>query len=221
MSIFNFPTSGGAIGDTQTADGVTYELASLSPRLWKRQILATEINNITNNYDDSITVNAPTFVPDDGGSAQTDNIDQNPTTGVLTITGTNDETLVASLFTDLKARSAVSGSTINLAAGLAANNSPVITQELVDAAVGTGDFVIVDNVLQVNNGITSPGFISFVRINGFLGARQSTSNDTRDVFIVSYRGATHTVYFFKADSTWRSSDSTTDSTNVLTPLIGG
>ena len=119
------------------------------------------------------------------------------------------------------ARSAVAGTAINLSATSTVNDSVIITQELVDTAVGTGDFVIVDNVLQVNNGITSPGFISFVRINGFLGVRQEASDTTRDIYIVSYRGANHTVYFFKADSTWRSSDSTADNTNVLTPLIGG
>ena len=181
--------------------------------------------NQTNNTFNSVTFTA-TVTDDAGTSVNLSNISYDTPTTTITVTGTTESGgggVISSLTIDIgaAARAAVAGTPINLSATSTVNDSIIITQELVDVAVDTGDFVIVDNVLQINNGITSPGFVSFVRVNGFLGVRQEASDDTRDIYIVSYRGATHTVYFFKADSTWRSSDSTTDNTNIITPLIGG
>ena len=189
------------------------------------QAIGTFTINQTNNTFNSVTFTA-TVTDDAGTSVNLSNISYDTPTTVITVEGTTESGgggVISSLTIDIgaAARAAVAGTPINLSATSTVNDSLIITQELVDAVVGTGDFVIVDNVLQINNGITSPGFASFVRINGFLGARQEASNATRDIYIVSYRGATHTVYFFKADSTWRSSDSTTDNTNIITPLIGG
>ena len=181
--------------------------------------------NQTNNTFNSVTFTA-TVTDDAGTSVNLSNISYDIPTTTITVTGTTESGgggVISSLTIDIgaAARAAVAGTPINLSATSTVNDSIIITQELVDVAVDTGDFVIVDNVLQINNGITSPGFVSFVRVNGFLGVRQEASDDTRDIYIVSYRGATHTVYFFKADSTWRSSDSTADNTNIITPLIGG
>ena len=189
------------------------------------QAIGTFTINQTNNTFNSVTFTA-TVTDDAGTSVNLSNISYDTPTATITVEGTTESGgggVISSLTIDIgaAARAAVAGTPINLSATSTVNDSLIITQELVDAVVGTGDFVIVDNVLQINNGITSPGFASFVRINGFLGARQEASNTTRDIYIVSYRGATHTVYFFKADSTWRSSDSTTDNTNIITPLIGG
>ena len=189
------------------------------------QAIGTFTINQTNNSFTSVTFTA-TVTDDSGTSVNLSNISYDTPTTTLTVEGTDDSSgteVTSSLNVNVgaAARTAVSATAINLASTSTINNSLIITQELVDTAVGTGDFVIVDNVLQVNNGITSPGFVSFVRVNGFLGVKQEASDATRDIFVVTYRGATHTVYFFRADSTWRSSDSTTDNTNIITPLIGG
>ena len=202
MSILNLPTSGGAIGDTQTVAEGTFELTSLSPRLWKRQILATEVNNITNNYDDSVSVNSPTFVPDAGGSAQSSNINQNPTTGVLTITGTEGETLEASLFTDTKARTAVSDSAITLATGSNVNGVTIATS---------------DDITEAD---TQARLAYFSALGPFIGGtRFASTNANFGKSGLDIPGSTLTIaYYFGSDKSWREADEITS--NLLGRLGG-
>ena len=193
MSILNFPTTGGAVGDTQTIEGVTYELVSLSPRLWKRRILATEVNNITNNYDSSTTVNAPTFVPDDGGSAFSDNINQDIINGTLTITGTNDETLIASLFTDGKARSAVSNSPITLASNSSVNGVVIAT---------------LNDVAAADEAATRAYFSGLGPFVG--GTRFTPTNANVGKTSLDVPGSDITIaYYFSSDKSWRVGDELT------------
>ena len=219
----NFPANptNGMVHSAEDGVAFTYNSAR---GVWLRNSASpiNVTNNQTFNEQISGTFEAPTTgtpVPLASVTFDTNNL---ATQSTMTLNNADSSTSrTVELYSAAKVTTLLGQDDNNLGSGATVNSSPIITQGLVDAAVGTGDFVIVDNVLQINNGITSPGFASFVRVNGFLGVRQEASDDTRDIYIVSYRGATHTVYFFKADNTWRSSDSTTDNTNIITPFIGG
>ena len=172
--------------------------------------------SVTNTFSEPVV---GSFVDDGGTSRTISNIQR--VTDDLQVQDGNGNNLNVSIFTNAKARTAVTSALINLADGSLVNNGLIATEPHVASEIATAMTALTDMIaanLTASNEDARQAY--FAGLGPFVGGTKFTAtNASLAKTDLTIPGSTLTVaYYFSADKSWRQTDS---ATGTLLGTFGG